>query len=103
VILACVPALAETADGVVRIGVLIDLSSLGADITRLDRGREARGGGFRAAAKGIRSRSSAPTISTSPTSAPASPAPASPAPARRDKVDAIVDLPNSGVGLAVTR
>ena len=100
--LAAGAAQAQISDDVIKIGVLTDMSSLYADLAGAGLGARGPDGGrgLRRRAEGhARSRSSPPTTRTSPTSARTI--------ARQwydtDKVDVIVDTPNSGVALAVNQ
>jgi branched-chain amino acid transport system substrate-binding protein len=96
---ACTSAFAQYTDGVVRIGVLTDFSSLYADITGPGSVAAAKLAveDFGAAAKGMKVE----IVSADHLNKPDVGSNIANAWFDVDKVDVIVDVPNSGVGLAV--
>src|ERR1700747_310639 len=100
VALASGPAYAQYTDGVVKIGVLTDMSSLYADNTGPGSVAAAKlaGADFGAEAKGIKVE----IISADHHNQPALGSSIANPWFDKDKVDVIVDTPNSGVALAVS-
>ena len=92
---------AQVSDGVIKIGVMNDMSGLYADLTGQGSVVAARMAveDFGPPRRASRSRSSAPTIRTSPTSARTSCAPGS----TWTRSTSIVDVPTSSVALAVSQ